>query len=152
MSDINLEHASYANINFIIRGIKEICKIEQQEPEKIKILVKNTKRAIKNKRIRIIKKDGMIRGFVQFTFSSKEPYGLDYGKRKRYCWVEWMYIAKSYRRKGFGRQLHKDLMKICNKNNVKEIMLDVFEVNENARNFYQKEKFKDFIHILREKV
>jgi len=147
-----IENATETDLLFIINGIKKICKIEKEIPEKDSILIKNTKEAIRNKKIRIAKTNNKTLGFVQFTFSSKEPYGLSYGKRKEFCWLEWMYILEPYQRRGVGHLLHNDIKRICRKNKIKEIILDVFEINEIAKNFYKKEKFNYFIHILREKI
>ena len=57
-----------------------------------------------------------------------------------------------HRGEGIGKLLHKDLAGICKKWKIREIMLDVFERNENARKFYEKEGFEEFVHILIEKL
>ena len=147
-----IEFATEKDLKLIIKGIKEICNIEKQKPKKEAILINNIKKAIRNKRIIIAKRDNKKIGFIQFTFSNKEPYGLDYGKRKKYCWIEWMYVVKNCRRKGIGDIMFKNIINICKKNRVNEVMLDVFEVNKNAREFYKKERFDSFINIMKKRI
>jgi GNAT superfamily N-acetyltransferase len=152
VSNLIIEDARKRDLKFIVHGIKDICKIEKERSEKEIILIKKTRKAIKNKQIKVARINNITVGFLQYAFSRNEPYGLNYGKREKFCWIEWTYVAKKYRRKGIGHLLHKEVISVCKNNNIQEIMLDVFEINKKARNFYSKENFNNFIHILREKI
>ncbi|MBU0906854.1 MAG: GNAT family N-acetyltransferase [Nanoarchaeota archaeon] len=147
-----LKNGNDSDVSFVINGIKEICKIEKQKPESNAGLLKAVKEAIKGGRLIVARLGNNRVGFVQFIFSTREPYGLDYGKRKKFCWIEWMYVTRFYRRHGVGRYMHQKIVALCKKKNVGEIMLDVFRVNRSAISFYRKENFKSFIHILVGKV
>lgn len=151
--NIKIDYAKKQDILFIIKGIKEICKIEKEKPEKNSFLIKKIKEALEKNQIIIARyKDEPI-GFVQFIFSNKEPYGFDYGKHgKEYCWIEWIYVLKKYRNEGIGSGLYKNLAKICKNKNIKEIMLDVFEINKHGQKFYFDKGFKPLINILVEKL
>jgi len=63
-----------------------------------------------------------------------------------------MYVRKGFRGKGIGKALHEDVVSICKKKGIKEILLDVFQINSLARKFYEKEDFSQFIQILRERI
>jgi len=148
-NQIKIRNATSKDLNFIYGGTIDICKIEKQTPEKKSFTIKQLKLAIKNKKIRIAYLSEKPIGFVQFTFSNKSPYGLKYGRWKRkFCWIEWMYVSKGNRLQGIGKLLKKDLEKIVKRKKIKEIMLDVFEINKNAKKFYLKNEFKDIIHIM----
>lgn len=150
---IVIENASTEDMEFIVKGMFEICSIERQLSDPRNTLIKQTKKAIKNREILVARDKNRPVGFIQFVFAKKNPYGLEYGDyRRKYCWIEWMYVKRGYRRKGIGKLLHKNVIAVCKKHKVKEIMLDVFDVNKNARKFYEEEKFCNFIHILKERV
>lgn len=153
IQNILADNAVKEDVTFILRGIKEICKIEKQKPDPDKTIIKLTNNAINNNQIRILRINKKPIGFVQYKFTRKSLYGFDYGPYKRkYCWIDWWYVTKAYRRKGIGNMLYKEMIKICKKQKIKEIILDVFDVNRNARRFYEKEKFHNSIHILKEKI
>ena len=115
--------------------------------------MKEIKDCIKKEQIRVAKINGETIGFIQFSFSKQSPYGLDYGKWKReFCWIENMAVNKKFRKKGIGKKLIQDIEKLCKKRGIKEILLDVFEINKNAREFYAKLGFKNIIHIDSKKV
>ncbi|MBW3003401.1 GNAT family N-acetyltransferase [Candidatus Woesearchaeota archaeon] len=150
---INVAFAKVKDVPFILRGTKEICTIEKQKPELENKQLKLIRSAIQNKEIRVASADGKAVGFVQFKFTKKNPYGINYGNYERkFCWIEWMYVLNEWRRKGIATLLHKDVISLCKKNNVKEIMLDVFQVNSVARKFYRREGFSEFIRILKERI
>jgi GNAT superfamily N-acetyltransferase len=150
---IVIDNASAVDLDFIVKGMFEICNIERQVSDPRNTLIKQAKKAIKGEEILVARDKAKIVGFIQFVFAKKNPYGLDYGNyNKKYCWIEWMYVRRGYRRKGIGKRLQENVIAVCKKHKVKEIMLDVFDVNKNARKFYEEEKFCNFIHILKEKV
>ncbi len=50
--------------------------------------------------------------------------------------INYFSINKKFRRKGFGTYLMKYLIKICEKLNIKKLILEVSESNYAAKNFY----------------
>ncbi|MFA5888314.1 MAG: GNAT family N-acetyltransferase [Candidatus Nanoarchaeia archaeon] len=150
---LKIRYAIRSDIPFILQGIREVCKIEMEKPDKKPKLIRLINKAMKKKEIRVVTQDGKTAGFVQFQFTRKSPYGIEYGDYgKSFCWIDWMYVAKKFRRSGIGNALHNEIRRICKNRRVSEIMLDVFHVNESARKFYTKEGFSEFIHILKEKI
>lgn len=147
--NFEVENAKEEDIEFILKGIKDVCRIEKQIPEDRRVLIKKTREALLKKQIRVAKISGNTVGFIQFSFSRRSPYGMDYGTwTRRFAWMEWLYVDSSVRGKGIGSVLHGDLIKICKKKNVTEILLDVFDVNDKAIEFYLKRKFNNVIHIM----
>ncbi len=149
---IKIKRAGDEDTGFVLNGIKEICRIEKEEPEKDSVLIKKINKAIKDREIILAEVNNKPAGFIQFDISYKEPYGLDYGKRKRYCWVDWVFVKRSFRRKRIGKRLVGELKKICKKNKIREIMLDTFDINKKAKKFYSKIGFREYIHIIREEI
>lgn len=150
---LKIRYAIKEDIPFILQGIMEVCRIEKEKPDKKAKLVCLINKAMQKKEIRVITKGKETAGFVQFQFTRKSPYGIEYGEYgKRFCWIDWMYVAKKFRRSGIGNALHNEIRCVCKKCRVSEIMLDVFQINESAKKFYRKEGFSEFIHILKEKI
>jgi GNAT superfamily N-acetyltransferase len=90
-------------------------------------------------------------GYIQFAFTGQFPYGVTYGKWKnKYCWVDNVYVhpgncrgnkrltLEEHRGKGISKLLYKFLEKHCLENNVKEIMLDVYVVNQSSKIVHEK--------------
>jgi GNAT superfamily N-acetyltransferase len=153
MKKVIFEKATTKDIPFIIKGINEIYKIEKQPSDKRSVLEKKIKIQIKQKQIIVAKIGEKTIGFLEFLFSKKEPYGINYDDEKeKYCWVNNMYVKKELRGLGIGKLFFKELKKICKDKKIKRIMLDVFEVNENGKKFYKKTGFKQETHIMEEKL
>ncbi|MCL2861258.1 MAG: ribosomal protein S18-alanine N-acetyltransferase [Firmicutes bacterium] len=57
------------------------------------------------------------------------------------CEIMNIAVDSEERRKGIGRGLLGELILFCKENEIKRILLEVRESNENAINFYQKNKF-----------
>ena len=135
----NSKYAIKENLNFIISGISEICKLEEEQIEPIKSLSKKILYAIKRKEIIISIKNKISTGFIWGTFTKKVPYGINFGNEKEtFCWVSWTYVIRSERNKGIGTFLYNQLEKECKKRKVKQIRLDVFTVNKNSERFHLK--------------
>lgn len=149
-----IRFATKKDIPFIVKGIQEICRIEKENPDKKENIIKITKKALRKKEIKVaVDKNNKPIGFIQFKFTNKTPYGIEYGNYERkYCWIDWMYTSEKYRGKGIGSILHKDILPICKKAKIKEIILDVFQVNPKAKKFYEKEGFREYIYLLKEKI
>ncbi|QLJ52965.1 MAG: Acetyltransferase (GNAT) family protein [Candidatus Fermentimicrarchaeum limneticum] len=147
--DLTIRNAKLQDIGFVLSGIREIFKIEND------IFVYNEKKklvsnAIRDKHIRVVMKGGRSVGFLWFRISDLTPFGLDYGKwSRKYCWISFVYAVKSYRNQGIGSLLYDDIMRICKKRRVKQIMLDVFTVNKKSASFHKKRGFKPLLSIYR---
>lgn len=148
--EIKSGYAKQTNLDFIIKGIREICKIEMEQIEPIKLLSKKIIYAIKRKEIIVIIKNNCPIGFIWATFTKKIPYGVNFSdEEKTYCWVNWSYISKSERKKGLGHILYRLLEEECKKHNIYEIRGDIFTVNKKSLKFHQKLGYKPPLTIYR---
>ena len=146
---MKIRKATEKDIDFIIDGIKEIFEIEKENFTEKNELKKKIKKEIKNEKILIAEKNKKSLAFIEFTFSNKEPYGVDYGKRKeKYCWINNMYVTKNMRRKKIGKTLISEVNLICKDKKIKTIILDVFKINIKGKKFYKKIGFKPIIELM----
>lgn len=153
--NLKIRDASLRDARFILSGIRDIFRIEKyvfsdriyRERKRL------TKNAIKNKQVRIVIKGNEPIGFSWFKIDSLTPFGLDYGKWSgKYCWISFVYVLKNYRNQGIGSLLYDDIMKICRRRGIREIMLDVFIVNKKSARFHRKMGFKPFLSIYSKKM
>ncbi|MBW2968077.1 GNAT family N-acetyltransferase [Candidatus Woesearchaeota archaeon] len=151
MKGVTLRKAASDDKDFIIDGTLEVCSIEREGPSAT--MKRSASRAVKEGRVIIASVAGKPAGFVQYVFTDKVPYGVGYGREdSMFCWVEWLYVSQGHRRAGIGTLLLKELSKVCRKSSIREMMLDVFKVNRNARSFYCAEGFDEIIGIMQKKV
>jgi GNAT superfamily N-acetyltransferase len=152
-----IRFAKTSDFDFVLRGMREIdLKIEKRELTKEKI-VQRRKAAlsdVKRKRTLVAEDErGNRLGFLTFAFSRKTPFGLNYGPWEReFAWVAWSYVAPRFRGRGVGRALYAEVERICRKRGVKEILLDVFEVNARSRSFHKKLGFIPLLSIYSKKT
>jgi GNAT superfamily N-acetyltransferase len=130
--------------------------IEKRKPTK-KILAKRRQEAAKTirKKKTIIAENeaGERAGFISYEFSRAPPFGVDYGDwYNEYAWVSWSYVDKKWRKKGVGRALYAAVEKIARERGIKEVMLDVFEVNARSRAFHRKLGFSPLLSIYSKKI
>ncbi|NYZ78533.1 GNAT family N-acetyltransferase [Candidatus Micrarchaeota archaeon] len=145
--DPTIRNAKLQDIEFVLSGIREIFKIENDifvYSEKKKL----ARNAIRDKHIRVAMRGDKPIGFSWFKIGDLTPFGLDYGKwSRKYCWISFVYVLKNYRNKGIGSLLYEDIMRICKRKKVKQIMLDVFTVNKKSARFHERIGFKPLLSI-----
>ena len=143
----SIRNARLQDTKFVLDGIREIFRIENDifvYREKKKLAIN----AIMNKQVRVVIEENKPIGFSWFRISDLTPFGLDYGKwSRKYCWISFVYVVKSYRNQGIGSLLYEDIMKICKKKGIKQIMLDIFAVNKKSARFHEKIGFKPLLGI-----
>ena len=150
---MEIRRARKDDLNFILEGIKEICEIENEKINNLNLLKNKLKKSIRRGGIICVIKDEKIRGFLEFIFSKKEPYGINYeNEKKSFCWINNLYISKELRRKGIGTKLLQELEKICKEKEINKIMFDVFAVNKRAKKFYDKMKFGIKLQIMEKEL
>jgi len=152
---IKIRNAKIGDLKFIIKGIKEIFRIEKcrLKREKLNEEKRLALKAIKRNEVKIAVKEKKSLGFIWFAFSSTTPYGVDYGSwGKRYCFVSWVYVLKEYRHKGIGSLLYSEVKKICKKKKVKEIIIDVYAINKKSIKFHNRMGFKPLLYIETENI
>jgi ribosomal protein S18 acetylase RimI-like enzyme len=142
-----IRNAKLQDIGFVLSGIREIFRIENDifvYSEKKKL----ARNAIRDKHVRVVIKGGKPIGFSWFRISDSTPFGLDYGKwSEKYCWISFVYVLKNYRNQGIGSLLYDDVMRICRRKKVKQIMLDVFTVNKKSARFHESIGFRPLLSI-----
>lgn len=149
--------AKPSDLDFVARGMNEVeFVIEKRKPTKKKIAERRreARKAINKKRVVIAENEsGEAAGFVSFEFSWEPPFGVDYGKwYNEYAWVSWSFVEKRFRGKGAGRALYAQVEKLCRKRGVKEVLLDVFEVNAASKKFHRKLGFAPLLSIYSKKI
>ena len=78
---------------------------------------------------------------------------MGYGKwGRKYCWISFVYVVEEHRGHSVGSLLYDDIMKICRRKRIEEIMLDVFTVNKKSERFHKKKGFKPFLSIYSKKT
>ncbi|NYZ76223.1 GNAT family N-acetyltransferase [Candidatus Micrarchaeota archaeon] len=148
--NLAIRDAKLQDTEFILSGIRDIFRIEKCvfSDRVYRERKKFTKNAIKNKQVRVVIEENKPIGFSWFRISDLTPFGLDYGKwSRKYCWISFVYVVKGYRNQGIGSLLYDDIMKICKKKGIKQIMLDVFTVNKKSTRFHEKIGFKPLLGI-----
>jgi GNAT superfamily N-acetyltransferase len=152
---LTIRNAKLQDTEFILSGIRDILRIEKcvfsdrvyRERKKL------TKDAIKNKQVRVAIKENKPIGFSWFKISDLTPFGLDYGKwSEKYCWISFVHILKDYRNQGIGSLLYDDIMRICRRKRIKQIMLDIFTVNKKSARFHKRRGFKPFLLIYSKRI
>jgi GNAT superfamily N-acetyltransferase len=153
--DVKIKDAELQDTEFILSGIKDILAIEKCvfDDRVYRERKKLTRDAIKNKQVRIAIKKGKAVGFSWFKTGVLTPFGVGYGKwGRKYCWISFVYVSKESRGQGVGSLLYEDIMKICRRKKIKEMMLDVFTVNKKSAQFHKKKGFKPFLSIYSRKT
>jgi len=64
--------------------------------------------------------------------------------------IKRFYIAKEFRGKGLAQKMLKKIKDFAEKKNYKTIMVDIFQNNERAKRFFQKQGFEIFELAIRE--
>jgi phosphinothricin acetyltransferase len=149
---IEIRNAKKEDELLILKGIKEICKLEKEKPDSIAHLKKQFNHSLKRKEIIVTTINNKAVGFIWFLIASRVPYGVNYGKQKKYCWLDWFYVLKEYRNKGIGTILLKELVKHCKKIKINEIITDVYNINKKSLQFHEKRGFKPRIEICEERI
>lgn len=88
-------------------------------------------------------------GFIWYSKSDTEPYGIgNYGKHENtFLWINYLFVSENFRHKGIATKLYIKVEEYCIKNNIKEILLDVFENNTNSIKFHNNIGFNKKIGI-----
>ena len=81
-----------------------------------------------------------------------ETKGEEYRKLPKIAELDNMFILKKYREHGIGTRLYDSFIKWCKKRKVKIMKVEATAQNEQAINFYRKNKFKDYTLVLERKL
>jgi ribosomal protein S18 acetylase RimI-like enzyme len=89
--------------------------------------------------------------FIVFEFEEKMAGAIIYKinespedvilKKRRYGYIEEMIVKNEFRRQGIGRKMLEYAKEDLKARGISELELDVWEKNENARNFYTNSGF-----------
>lgn len=150
--NLDFSYASKKEMPFIIRGIVEISKKEREDLGSLRDLKTKTRAAISKGEILIGRCSGKAVAFGWWTYSNKVPYGVDYGNEKLFCWVNWVYVSKAYRKNGIGTLIYKEIEKECRKKKVKEIKLNIFPRSLKSLEFHKRKGFKSMLTIFHKKL
>ena len=147
---MKIRHAKDSDFEFIIEGLEKTRIIDKRAKKDIKANLSDKRffrNAIKKKHIRVIENKEEPIGFLNFMTKQKLPYIND-----KFFWIDLIYIKENYRKKGLGKLLHKDVIKIAKKKGYKTIMLDIFDSNKNSQKSHKKLGFKPVYTTYKKKI
>ena len=70
---LKIRYALKADIPFILQGIREVCRIEMEKPDKKAKLIRLINKAMKKKEIRIVTQDGENSRLCPVSVYKKKP-------------------------------------------------------------------------------
>ena len=82
----------------------------------------------------VIENDKEIIGYISIKINNKTTKSI---------WIDELMIDKDYQNKGYGKSLINKVYQYAEENNCKRIELNCWSFNENAKNFYHKQGFKE---------
>ena len=136
------------DVDFIYRGIVEICEANRQESEPKSIVVQKIQEGLAKKEVILAYEGDEPAAFLWFSLTKKVPFGVNYGEKKeRFCWINWAYSKRNLRKKGYGSSLFEELEKICMENGVRRILLDSFACNHDAQRFIEHLNYQPLVVI-----
>ena len=154
--DIEYRFATINDRNTIMFGIIDIMEIEDgtrkfETDEIEKEEWKSIDFGIANNNIYVVenKNTSELIGFIWFTISKKCFFGVDYTPfANNYLWISQVWTKKEYRNNGICSGLYNKLIDHCKSNNIKEIWLDVHNINEKSMKFHKNRGFEPKITLL----
>ena len=94
----------------------------------------------KNNNLIILEKENKVIGFL---YAYEEAKGhLPFHQKRKYIVLDNIVIDEKYRNKGYGKILLDYIIEYAKKEKYNDIILNVYNFNENAIKFYEKNGFK----------
>jgi ribosomal protein S18 acetylase RimI-like enzyme len=100
--------------------------------------IKTTQKKLTAKGIKlVVKEKGEEVGRISLYFLKNDLH------KKPLCYLEDLFVAKSFRRKGVGTSLAREAIGVAKKNKCYKIIATSRHLNENAHAFYERLGFKN---------
>lgn len=147
---MNIRYAKESDFDLLIEGLENTRIIEKWPEFSIKATVddiKEYKRAIEDKLVRVIEENNEALGFLYFRTDFSVMH-----IREKFFWVNLIYIKEDKRRKGFGTKLQADALRIAKEKGFSKIMLDVFKVNDESLEFHKELGFNPIYTIYEKNI
>lgn len=147
---MKLRYARDSDFNFLIEGLEKNRALENRPKQQLKAKPsdkRQLKQAIKNKNIRVLAENGEPIAFLYF----RPNFEVMYIARKAF-WVDLIYVEKGHRRRGLGKLLYEDAVKIARKRGFKKIVVDVFEANRDSGKFHKALGFEPIYTIFQKEI
>lgn len=150
---MKLRYAKDSDFDFLIEGLEKNRVLENRPKQQLKAKPSDKRQfrqAIKNKNIRIVEENGKPIAFLHFKTNFKAARRG--GFNERFFWVDLIYVKENHRRKGIGKLLYDDAVKLAKKKGYKKIVIDIFESNTNSRRFHKALGFEPIYTIYQKEV
>jgi len=147
---MKLRYAKRDDFDVLIEGLEKNRLLENRPGKGIRAKASDKeqfRKAIRDKTIRIVEDKGQPVAFLYFRTDFNVMY-----VNESIFWVDLIYVREGHRRKGVGRLLYKDAIKIAKKKGFKKIVIDIFESNDSSRDFHKKLGFRPIYTIYDKRI
>jgi len=147
---MRIRYAKNADFNFLVEGLEKTRQIEKRPAEQIPAKQRDKKQlreAIRKKNIRVVEAAGEAVGFLYFRTDFRVmlvPSPL--------FWIDLIYVKETWRRKGLGRLLYEDAIRIAKKKGFDKIVIDIFEANRRSKLFHKQLGFEPVYTIYQKRI
>lgn len=148
--NMKLRYARDSDMGLLIEGKERISAIEKWPEKYVKAgesVIHDYRRAIAEKRIRVVEKDGEPVAFLYFRPGFEVMYMKEYGNDRNYLWIQRIYVKESERGKGLARMLYDDAARIARGMGLSRIVCDVFDINGNSVKAHKRMGFRPVYSI-----
>ncbi|MBN2121539.1 GNAT family N-acetyltransferase [Candidatus Micrarchaeota archaeon] len=146
--ELSFRIAGEGDFDFVWEGRVDIAKADDYTIPDVKKDKERALSAIREGKLLLALIGGKPVAFAWFSISDKTPFGAGYGPfGRKYAFVDYVYVHPEFRRLGIGKKLYDELGKRCKEEGIKEIILDVLELNERSKEFHKKAGFEPFVTL-----
>ena len=146
----SIRDARMTDLGFLVEGLEQNRRIEQRSSKDIKATAgdrREFREAIRERCVRVIDDHRKPVAFLCFRIDFKVMY-----IRKRFFWVDLVFVDERHRGKGYGKLLYEDAIRIAKRRRFKTIVLDIFESNTNSRSFHERLGFHPLYTIFQKRL
>ena len=86
-------------------------------------------------------------GYISLQIGGHEEHAFCYAQK--WIYIDQIGVSEKYRGKGIGKKLIEAAKKFAKQHQINRIMLDVWTVNKNAKEFFKKQGFNVLIERMR---
>ena len=86
-------------------------------------------------------------GYISLQIGGHEEHPFCYSQK--WLYIDHICVKKEFQKKGIGSLLIEAAKEYAKKQNINQIMLDVWRVNQNAINFFEKKGFKTIMERMK---
>jgi len=141
-----MRYAGMNDLEFLKEGLLNVRLIEKRPERDIPVSEDDIESFVKGIRDRTImiaeNEEGSPAGFVYYRTDFPIPYVSG-----RFLWIDIIYVREAERGKGYGTSLYEHAVEYARSSGLDRIVIDIFDVNENSKEFHSKMDFVPFYTI-----